>query len=519
MREPSALERAAARAAEEREAAVGAEERKEHGVVHTPPELAAFTARAADHALRRLGRAGLADPRVAIVDPACGPGAFLAAALALGGASAPRAMVGIDLDARAVATARALLEPEARRAGWPLRLEVADTLERSEVLTEAERRGATIAILGNPPWAGKAARRGGARMDSLLEDFRRDARGEPLRERKIGVLSDAYVRFFRWACELARRAEGGAVVALVTNASFLDGPVHRGMRAALSRWFSSIDVLDLGGSALVARRAGRDENVFGVRPSVALTVAVREPAAEGRARVRVARLRGTREDKLERVGAAGSIEDFGPRPVDGGAWTVVPAIDPRYARWPSIAALMPFHREGLQTNRDAFCVDVDRDALLARLRAFAEGAPGPWPGHVDRASAHYDPERARAAVRSVLARDPEAREHVVRVAYRPGEFRWMAVIPRLCHRPRPDLLSAMRRSEAALLTVRKDRGERPWAHFGIVREPPDNCFSSTRSSCRTRAFPTHDPSGRPNVDGVAAAAFAERLRRLPNPLE
>lgn len=507
------LERELERAGHAREGELDVAERKRHGVVHTPPAIARFVARSVDAALRELGRAGLSDPDVALVDPACGPGVFLAASMSVAAAGRPRVALGLDRDAHAIERARVLLAPPATHAGWPLRLAVADTLSSLDVLTPTELRGTTLAILGNPPWAGRSASRGVALSDRLLDDFRRDADGLPLNERKIGVLSDAYVRFWRWSCELARGAEGGAVVALVTNASFLDGPVHRGMRAALSRWFARVDIVDLGGSALIARSGARDENVFGVRPSVALTLAVRPAGFEGRARVRHAALRGSREAKLATLEDARSMDALALRELPApAAWVPAPAIDPRYASWPSLPELMPFHREGLQSNRDAFCVDADRDALMARLRAFAAGEPGPWPGRVDVPSAHYDPERARAALRAC---EPDA--HVVRVAYRPLDERWMAVVPALCHRPRPDLLSAMRLSSSALLTVRKDRGERAWTHFGLARHPPDNCYLSARSSCRTRAFPTHGPDGAPNVEPTTLARWARALDVLPAP--
>ncbi len=519
------VEQAAAQAAARRDAQIDAGERKRHGVVHTPPVLARFVAKSVDAALRELGRSGLSDPDVAVVDPACGPGAFLAAGLATSLATSvaaeapgrPRVALGLDRDAGALAQAEGILRAPATAAGWPLRLAHVDTLSSLDVLTEDERRGATLAILGNPPWAGRSASRGEALSDALLDDFRRDAHGQPLRERKIGVLSDAYVRFWRWSCELARQAEGGAVVALVTNASFLDGPVHRGMRAALARWFERIDVAYLGGSALVAQRAGeRDENVFGVRPSVAVTIAVRRHETHA-ARVRYAALRGTREDKLSALERAGGVEGLPLVDIPArGAWAPAARVEPAYATWPALPELMPFHREGLQSNRDALCVDVDRAALLARLRAFAAGAPGP--ARADEPSAHYDPERARAAIRAAdLAGAPAAA--VVRVAYRPLDDRWMAVLPSLCHRPRPELLMALRRSRLALLTVRKDRGARPWAHFGLTRHPVDNCYLSARSSCRTRAFPTHAPDGRPNLDVDALAKWARALDTLPTSAE
>jgi hypothetical protein len=515
-----AAERAVARAAAVRDAATSDAERRARGIVHTPVEVARFVARRADAALRELGRpGGLADPDVAILDLACGPGVFLAAALAEAGPGAPRAALGLELDEAVARTARETLAPAARAAGWPLRVEAADTLAGPAPWTAAERRGAAAVVLGNPPWAGRTANRAARFTDERLADFRREPDGSPLRERKSGVLSDDYVRFFRWAAEVARGAEGGAVVALVTNASFLDGPVHRGMRAALLRWFARLDVIDLGGSALVARRGDADENVFGVRPAAAITVAVRPPGHDGQrpAAVRHAALRGTRARKLARLAADDvALVEVVPRPpmlrLSPG-----PKAAPRYAGWPALPELMPFHREGLQTNRDAFCVDTDPARLRARLEAFAAGAPGPWPGKADVPSGHYDPEAARAAVRRALEEDPGGA--LRRVAYRPFDDRWVAAIPKLCHRPRPALLAAVDASELALLTVRKDRGERPWAHFGVTRHAVDNCFLSARSSCRTRAFPTHRPDGAPNLDAARVAAWAAALGRAPTPRE
>jgi len=260
---------------------------RERGVVHTPPEVARFVAVRVDRALRGLGRrGGLADRSVALIDPACGPGAFLAAALAVAGRrrrdGPPAAVVGLDVDPEAVASAEDVLGDAARRAGWPLDLRVADTLASLDPFAGSPGGQTTVALVGNPPWAGRTHNRDAAVTAELLEDFRRDGDGRRLEERKIGVLSDDYVRFFRWASEVARRAPGGAVLGFVTNGSYLDGPVHRAMRGALLRWFDSLEIVDLGGSALLATQGPRDENVFGVRPSAAIAVAARAPGPEPR---------------------------------------------------------------------------------------------------------------------------------------------------------------------------------------------------------------------------------------------
>lgn len=495
-------------AAHARDAQLSKAERRRRGVVHTPPAVARFVAREVDSALRGLGLRGLGDERVALIDPACGPGIFLAACLAEAGEGAPGAALGLDVDARALGAAEALLGPSFGRRGWPLSLRHGDTLSGPPPPLE----GRVPVVIGNPPWAGRSANRDAAYTEALLDDFRRDAEGAPLGERKIGVLSDDYVRFFRWAAEVARAHERG-VVALVTNGSFLDGPVHRGMRAALLRWFERVDVIDLGGSALLAKGGARDGNVFGVRVGAAITLAVR--GGERRA-PRHAAVRGPVDAKLTALEAPLSYTSLRAAPP---LYRLVPgpAHDPEYEAWPTLPALMPFHREGVQTNRDAFCVDADRDRLLGRLRAFAAGEPGPWPGKVDVRSGHYDPAAAREAVGAALAAEPDG-AFLRRVAYRPLDTRWIAPIGKLCHRPRPPLQAAMARSSLALLTVRKDRGQRPWAHAAASRHLVDNCFLSARSSCRTRAFPTHDPSGAPNLDASAIRAWTPSLPWEPEPL-
>ncbi|MBW2463742.1 MAG: hypothetical protein JRH11_18975 [Deltaproteobacteria bacterium] len=533
----SSVEEAVANAGTDRDAALRGRNAawRERGVVHTPAEVARYVVSAVDRSLReRLGLAGgIANSRVALVDPACGPGAFLAAALTVAGRrrGAPGHFVGLDVDEGAVQVAREVLGPAAEGAGWSLDLDVGDTLASLTPFGHLEP-DAVVVVVGNPPWASKSANRGAQATEALLEDFRRDQEGRRLDERKLGVLSDDYVRFVRWACEVVRGGGGGGVLGFTTNGSFIDGPVHRGMRGAMVRWFDGVDIVDLGGSALLSRTGEKDENVFGVRPSVALTVAHRLPTRPvdvlpgvRRARARHASIPGTRAAKLHalaesqvsfaRVAAAGPMFLFKPT-----------IVDARYEGWPSLDELFRFHAEGVQTNRDAAVIDDDPERLRARLTRFADGAHGAQdaqdaaglsedsslaPALV--AKGHYDPDVARQRVRAVLEGDPDSA--IAPIAYRPFEGRFFAPIAPFCHRPRPRLLAAVRYGGPILVTVRKDRGKLPWNHFGVVSAIPDNCFLSTRSSCRTRAFPARDPDGKDNLDPEVLASFAARLDGPP----
>jgi predicted helicase len=480
-----------------RDARIRPEFRARRGVVHTPARLAQHVVRLLDALVRDSGLlgTGISSTGVTLIDPAIGPGVFLAAGVDRGGA-APAACVGIDVDPDAVALAEGGLRPRFEARGWPLELRVGDAL------TTVPRVDGVAVVVGNPPWTARTESRGVT--DALLDDFRRDPDGQPLHERKIGVLSDAYVRFFRWALAVVERASGGGAIALVTNASFLDGPVHRGMRAYARQALDRIELVDLGGSALVARAGRRDENLFGVRPGVVLTLGVRRPGEHARrAAIRSARLRGSKEEKLVALETLG-LEDPRWTPLDPApplARWVPPAPTRLPERWPSIDAWMPFEREGVQTNRDELCVAPTREALRAQLEAFVT-APSPA-----LARAHFDPARAAAQ----LARDrAEWNRWMAPIAYRPLDERWLFSHPAVCHRARPELAAALAHAPLALVVTRKDRGERPFAHFGVVRAIADNCWLSSRSSCRARVVPVRTPEGAPNI-GEAVRAPLEAV--------
>lgn len=472
------VEEAAAEAARERDVSLSRDpsRRRASGIVHTPSWIARFVVAETARALAEVGGA----PDLAgatLIDPAIGTGVFPAAALALG--YAPRTIVGVDSDAAAIESARIVLMERARARGVGVELRVGDALDRGM------GGEGPVVVVGNPPWAARSGSRGVAESDALVATLR------PPGERRSGVLSDAYVRFLAWACALAERVPGPYAIGLVTNGSFLDGPVHALLRERIASTFDVVRVVDLGGGSLVARAPGtRDENVFGVRPPAAITIAARgaSPLPSSLSFVQV---RGTTAEK--RVALAAGVRFESVRDPRRSFRPAAPR-SVKYEKWRSVAELFPFHREGVQTNRDALAVDADRDALVARLHAFATGAHD----ELAPSRSHFAPAAARRALRAAID-DGALERDIVRLAFRPLDDRWVCLHPAVCHRPRPDLRAAMAHGGVALITTRKDRGDVPWAHFGATRHLVDNCWLSTRSSCRARAFPAFKPDGSPNA--------------------
>lgn len=561
--QPSPLEMAVAAGALKRDQGISAATRRRFGVVHTPPAVARALVEGLHWRLSAAGSSlGLLDPDLTVVDPACGPGAFVAALLAFAQEQgrAPGRVMAWDMDAECLEAVDKVLGPAARACGCGLAVDTRDCLQMPPGAAGLSGGQGPVVVMGNPPWA-VAARSHGPAMGALLEDFRRDGAGVRLQERKLGVLRDAYVCFFRVAAALCQAHGAGSALGLLTNHSFLDGPVHRGMRHALLRWFGQVDVVDLGGNALVARIGRRDDNLFGVRPGVAVTWAVQPHVAglngmqsdspvvavEGGhglsptqcGQLRSARLWGTIEGKTSGLwslaGRAepGQAPDQSPAGLTDEAWVALHPEAPGYLWVPrvgggcrayregvSLVDAMPFHREGVQTNRDLAVVAKSHAELLSRLRAFADGKTPVGPGEElwGRALAHYDPAVARARVTECLAGDPLGKlgRSVRPIAYRPFDTRYFAPISPVCHRPRPALLAALTAHPLALLTVRKDRGTAPYRHAALVRHVADSSYLSARSSCRTRVFPAAQPDGSENLAPQARDCLAQAAGRSVN---
>ena len=154
-----------------------------------------------------------------------------------------------------------------------------------------KRRHSTTIVIGNPPYSGHSENTG-QWINNLLRGkdtvtggktgnyFEVD--GKPLGERNPKWLNDDYVKFIRYGQRRIELADVG-VLAYISNHSFLDNPTFRGMRKSLIDGFTSIHVVDLHGSSKrreAAPDGSKDENVFDIQQGVAVSIMVRDSAAQ-----------------------------------------------------------------------------------------------------------------------------------------------------------------------------------------------------------------------------------------------
>lgn len=296
---------------------------KRFGVIYTPVEVVEYQVAAVQRALEAVGTQGLLDPKVLLLDPACGTGTYLIAAAEAAGSlaaqfgevgasgevrSLTRRLYGLEIMVGPYAVAhyrlsRALKAIQAEPEGQRLNIFLADTLAPAdaekgvtnplgfmgrpivEERTQADavkREKPILAILGNPPYRRLREGETASLVGSWVADQLWERYKEPVRRAgwggELNTFPDLYIAFFAWSqWKLFWResAPRRGVLCFITNRSYLTGRPFAGLRQWLRKEFDQIDILDLRGDARGARPAGieLDENVFDIEVGVAIITA------------------------------------------------------------------------------------------------------------------------------------------------------------------------------------------------------------------------------------------------------
>ena len=473
--------------------------RKDAGAYYTPVEVVRAQVRLIDNLLvERLGKTlGFADDGVVTLDPAVGTGTYLLGVIehaldrvqveqgagAVPGQATTLAehLYGFELMVGPYAVSELRVSRALHDRGGQLPADgthvfLTDTLESPNARPlqpplfhqpMAEQHARALAVknsvpvivcLGNPPYdrheaatdanqaqTGGWVRHGEGEDRPILEDFL-----DPARSAGHGVhlknLYNLYVYFWRWALwKVFEQGSGGGpgVVSFISASSYLDGDAFCGMREQMRRQCDEIWILDLGGEG---RGTHQSENVFDIQTPVAIAVAFRARGAktDTPARVRYARLEGTREDKLASLNSIYrfSTVEWQECPDD---WKspFLPAGAGRFFNWPNLQDLMPWQHSGAQFKRtwpiapDAEMLERRWHGLLQakdRSEAFRETR--------DRKTGSKPPALFEGGESEIpLVRLPGDAQipHVERYAYRSFDRHWAIADTRLGDFLRPVL--------------------------------------------------------------------------------
>jgi hypothetical protein len=185
-------------------------------------------------------------------------------------------------------------------------------------------------------------------------------------------LYNLYVYFWRWT--LWKMFENGfaerrGIVSFITASSYLRGPGFAGMRQRMREAFDELWILDLEGDGLGARKT---ENVFAIQTPVCIATGIRHAKRKQHAlaKVRYARITGTREEKLAKLKAIGGFGDVAWEDCFTGATEpMLPERVGNYFAWPLLTELWPWQHSGVQWKR-TWPLGETAEVLNARWNAF-----------------------------------------------------------------------------------------------------------------------------------------------------
>ena len=498
--------------------------RRQLGVWYTPPEIVRYQVARVDAALREeLGVTdGLADPRVVVLDPCCGTGAYLVGVLekiaetldaqggdALQGDDLKRAalsrvfgfellpapfvvahlQLGLLLRRRGVALAddgeRVGVYLTNALTGWEPpdpakeRLVQQQLVGMPELQTERDlarhvkRDASILVILGNPPYSGYAG-------ISQLEEERdlstayRSTRAAPPPQGQ--GLNDLYVRFFRMAERRIVEQSGRGIVCFISNYSWLDGLSFTGMRERYLDVFDKIWIDNLNGdkykTGKVTPEGLPDPSVFstplnpeGIQVGTAITLLVRREVEHTGATTVFRHLWGRRkrEALLESLDTPQAIPYQTIEPQLALGLPLVPTrTAANYLEWPLLPGLFPTAYAGVKTSRDSVVVDIDRERLEARMRQYFD------PTLSNAEMARIAPDTMEDAygfnalqVRTILQHRGFLPENIVRYCYRPFDVRWLYWEPeaKLLDGRRPEYIPHVFSGNMSMVSQQKPRRE------------------------------------------------------------
>jgi predicted helicase len=494
--------------------------RKQLGVWYTPKEIVRYQVARVDWALRHeLGLDdGLADPKVVVLDPCCGTGAYLVEVLrviaghwreqgggALAGHELKRAaltrLFGFELLPAPYVVAHLQLGLLLHRLKVPLKTLADGSDERVGVyLTNAltgweppkepknlvlpfpefaaEREAANhvkrtekiLVILGNPPYNGYA----GVAMDEergLSAAYRKAEQGPKPQGQG---LNDLYVRFFRMAERQIAECTGQGVVCYISNYSWLDGLSHTAMREQFLHVFDRVWIDNLQGDKY---RTGKltpegepdpsafstDHNKEGIQVGTAIATLVRRGPHAGLADIGMREWwgRSKREALLEAIGRLDTLDYPALRPQSELGWALcLRRTAVGYLQWPKLPDLFPVSYPGIKTSRDAVLVDIDRDVLEKRMRRYFE--PKLSDAEITAEIPELMESTARfnaTATRRILLNKGFDSGRMVRYCYRPFDNRWLYWHPetKLLDEKRLDYMSQIFEENVWLFTTGQTR--------------------------------------------------------------
>ena len=429
--------------------------------------------------------------------------------------------------------------------------------KRKRVLNQDERYLADVEYTGSA-WnriykTGKAGKTITelTHIGELLELYKGRVRLE--KEKNIQPLDDDYIKFIRFAQDqIQKNPKGYGIIGFITNHSYLNGLIHRGMREELLKYFDTLYIMDLHGNSLLKETTpdgNVDQNVFDIQQGVAILIAVREKSdpdyfstayksrdgIKEMAKVLYYDLWGSREDKYKFLESTSldNVDWIELQPTEPNyfftAINYSLDIEKEYQNYWNIQDIFLVYSNVIETGKDDVLISFDRNEIKEFVTQLSN--PEILDQYISDIYKIADsPNWNFFKSRSLIVKNGIENDLIQPIYYRPFDIRF-TYYHSILRRMQEKVLTNLIQDNLGLLAMRQvASGDNQYTHFMVCNQIVDNrSFFSNRG--RPSVFPLYTyPNTEnkqtnlflektPNLSPKFLEAIKEKLGKIPTPEE
>ncbi|MBD2291970.1 N-6 DNA methylase [Anabaena sphaerica FACHB-251] len=368
-------------------------------------------------------------------------------------------------------------------------------------------------------------------IGELLELYKGRVRLE--KEKNIQPLDDDYIKFIRFAqYQIQKTPKGYGIIGFITNHSYLNGLIHRGMREELLKYFDTLYIMDLHGNSLLKETTpdgNVDQNVFDIQQGVSILIAVREKSEpdyfstayksrdgiKEKAKVWYYDLWGSRDEKYKFLESASlsNVDWIELKPTAPNyfftAINYSLDIDKEYQNYWNLQDIFLVYSNVIETGKDDVLISFDKNTIHEFIKKLSN------PEILDQNiadiykiadSSNWNFFKSRL----LIIKDGIQEDLIQPIYYRPFDIRF-TYFHSILRRMQEKVLTNLIQDNLGLLAMRQvASGDNQYTHFMVCNQIVDNrSFFSNRG--RPSVFPLYTY---PNTENQQTNLFIERTPNL-----
>jgi len=315
-----------------------------------------------------------------------------------------------------------------------------------------------LVILGNPPYSGHSANKGEWITQEIKSYYSID--GVPLNERNTKWIQDDYVKFIRFAqWKIDEQSEG--VLGFITNHAYLNNPTFRAMRYSLLKSFNEIYIINLHGNSSIKEKSPdgtKDENVFDIKQGVSISLFIKNNKLNNENKVNYIDLWGLREYKYNWLlnNTINSVE-WNIIRTNPNLYLFVPRNEDLLVTFNNFIAIndiFPVYNVGVQTHRDEFVVDINKEKLQKRIQDFMNNDISDSAIKIKYNINETNDWKLEDQRKKVLS-DTKWKDKIIKYHFRPFDIGWIFYNKDVVDRPRQEIMQHMIEENLGLLCMKQ----------------------------------------------------------------